>query len=123
MTPSIKGLPEGVEFLELGVAGDNDFELVGDLIFKGRRPNAASGVLVKPADGYTFQPSMKADIRNFVLVRGPENSFMPVKQMAQALTVEATATFAFTNESDKDIAMAAIAELKGLPGFVGIKVQ
>lgn len=117
--PVIKGLPEGLEFVEIGIAGDNDFELVDGIIHKGKRDLAASGVLVKPAAGWTFQPAARADVRTFTLVPGPPDTYMTVKGI-ETETIKATLIVAVTNQIDKDIALGCIEQLKKLPGFVSL---
>lgn len=118
--PAVEGLPEGVELLRFGVAGDDDFELMGSLILKGARPGAASGVLVRPAEGFTFQPSQIFDIREFKMVDGPKGTFMPVKQMEAPLMITATVKLALTNSFEQKIVDDALAALKGLPGFLSL---
>lgn len=101
-TPAIAGLPEGVEFVKFAPAGDDDFELVGDSIFKGKRQGAASGVLVKPADGHAFRPLMVFDIRSYTLKPGPENQFMVVQQFPpEEIAVEAK--FSVSNSFDREV--------------------
>ncbi len=118
--PVVAGLPEGIDFLKFGVAGDDDFELVGTFIYKGKRPGSASGVLVKPADGYTFQPLQSFDIRAFKLMDGPPNTFMPVKQMQVPTMITATIKVAVKDSFEQKIVDDALAALKGLPGFLSL---
>lgn len=104
----IKGLPEGVELVRLGTAGDEDYELVGEQIFKGPRAGAASGVIVQPAQGYIF----RVDIRSL--------SFVPVKMIPitkRTFTVE----FAVDNELDLRLILDRVDKLKDIPGFVDLK--
>lgn len=95
-------------------AGDEDFELVGNTILKGKRVGAASGVLVKPSDGYAFRPLMVFDIRDYKLVKGPEGQFMVVKQFPP-MEMPVEAKFAVSNSFDQDVVniiQAALNDLK-----------
>ncbi len=121
MTPSDKpdnfGLPEGVKFLRFGIAGDDDFQFVGGFIFKGKRQGGARDGIVRPEDGYTFQPAMLYDIHHLEPVPGPEGTYMAVKQSDP---VEITATFKFsvTNGFDEKLVRDTLGALMNLPGFV-----
>lgn len=108
--PPVAGLPEGVELVKIGVATKDDYEIVGGRILKGPRPLAASGVIVKPAEGYIFVEK-KFDIKTY------ETQYAAVKQIDPA-TVKETLTFTVDNQGDLDAVNAGLAHLKTLPGFV-----
>lgn len=116
----IEGIMEGVEAYRMGTAKDDEFELVGDRIYKGERPGAASGLIVRPAKGWTFQPAQSFDIREFKLVDGPPGSYMPVKQ-EDPITITATLKVQVTNSFDQGIVDSVLKALEGLPGFVSIE--
>ena len=118
--PPVAGMPEGTELVRIGVAGDDDFELVGPLILKGKRAGAASGVIVRPAKDYTFQPAKFFDMKTFQLVDGPKDSYMPVMQeVSKEITV--TLKVSITNSFDEKVLSDTLAALKGLPGFVSLE--
>lgn len=116
MSEPIKGLPDGVELVKIGVATADDYELINEVdpktgqgiarIYHGVRPGASSGIIVKPAEGWSF----RADIRTM--------SFVPVKMFAQPLTISATAKFAVDSDYDEQTVKQALEKLKALPGFV-----
>ena len=106
--PPVKGLPEGVDLVRIGIAADEDYEIVGGKIFKGPRAGAASGVIVQPAQGYMFH----ADIRDL--------SYFPVKIIPPE-TVKATVTFTYSNSYDQEGVEKALKFLESIPGFVGIE--
>lgn len=108
--PPVSGLPEGVVFDHIGVAEEHDFEIVNGVIYQGPRPLAASGVIVKPADGYTFEKK-KFDIGAYA------DTFVPAK-IIPATTVHQTVTFTVTNQMDLDAVHQALDALKTLNGFV-----
>jgi len=116
----IKGLPEGVELVQIGVAKADDFELINEVdpktgvsvtrIYQGMRPGAASGVIVKAADGWSFRCDPKT------------MSFFPVKNFP-ALSITATASFSVTNSFDQDAVKSALEKLKQVPGFQDLKEE
>lgn len=106
--PAMKGLPEGVDFVEFRTAAEEDFELVGGEIFRGHRAGAASGVIVKPAEGYTF----RADIRKI-------GTYFAVKKLPNTEIV-ATVKFVVDNSFDLETVNGRLEKLKDLPGFVEI---
>lgn len=112
-TPPVAGLSEGVEFVKFGLAGDEDFEIVDGIIYKGKRQGAASGVLVKPAPGYVFRPLKTFDIRNYVLVDGLPNQFMAVQQFPP-LEMNVQTKFTVNNSFDRDVLVAIQGALNGL---------
>jgi len=116
----IPNLPEGIEAYDLGVAKEDEFELVGSTIYKGVRPGAASGLLVRPAKGYSFQPAQIADIRNFTLVPGPEGTYMVVKQ-EEPTVITVTLKVQVTNSFDEGVVSGVLKALEGLPGFVSLE--
>lgn len=118
--PAVAGMPEGIDLVRIGVAGDEDFELVGTFIYKGTRPGAASGVIVRPAKGFTFQPLQSFDIKAFKLVDGPPNTFMVVKQMEIPTMITATVKVAVANSFEQKIVENTLDALKGLPGFLSL---
>lgn len=120
--PDVKGLPEGVEWDHFGTAGADDFELIGGKIIKGIRPNAASGVIVKPATGYTFQPARWFDIRIYEFVDGNPNEFTVVKT-TDPVTIKVAGTYVVTNTDDAKTVRDALAKLSNLPGASGVTVE
>ncbi len=116
------GLPEGLEFVRFGAATEDEFELISGKIIKGVRPNAASGVIVKPAAGYTFQPARKFDFYNYVFVEGPPNEFTAVK-VTTATTIKLSGSFVVTNAEDEATVREALGKLQGLPGCVGVTIE
>ena len=108
----LKGLPEGVDFVRFGTAEEEDYELInetdGPKIYKGKRPGAASGLIVSPSLGWRFQ----RDIRNL-------NQFFPVQLIPQT-TVKALVTFTFSTSWEQDAVEKALKMLETIPGFVGI---
>ena len=50
--PMIPGLPAGVKIVRIGLAGPNDYEFMGNKIYKG--PRSGSQVIVTPNEGYEF---------------------------------------------------------------------
>ncbi len=120
--PAVAGLPEGIDptSVRIGVAGDEDFELVGGIIYKGKRANAASGVLVKPAEGFTFQPLQIWGGIKELWILGPPNTFMPVKQMETPEMITVTLKLAVTNSSEQKVIDDTLSALKGLPGFLSL---
>lgn len=124
MTPQqpaieVPGLPEGIEAYRFGTAAENEFELVGQTIYKGERAGAASGVIVRPAKGYTFQPKRSFDIRNFTVVDGPEGSYMVVKQ-DEPTVITATLKVSVNNSFDEGVVDSVLSALNSLPGFVSL---
>lgn len=115
----IEGLPEGIEAYRFGTAKEDEFELVGAIIYKGERAGAASGVIVRPAKGFTFQPAKISDIRNFTVIDGPEGTYMVVKQ-SDPITITATLKVQVTNSFDQGIVDGVLKALEGLPGFVSL---
>lgn len=115
-TPSntIKGLPEGVEMVEIkaGPAGPDEFEILAlggaTQIWKGPHTGAASGIIVKPAPGYTF----RQDIRTL--------SYFPVKTIPSE-TIQQTVKFIVTTDYDAQTVKDFLEKLKLLPGFVGVE--
>jgi hypothetical protein len=103
--PPVAGLPEGVSLVRIGVAGPEDFEIVGGIIYRGPRIGAASGVIVQPAKGWTF----RCDIKDM--------TYFPVKAI-DPTTIKSTLTFVVTNSFDQANVHAAIEKLKSLTGFV-----
>lgn len=110
MADAIKGLPEGVEVVRIGLAGEDDYELVGDKISKGRRMGAASGVIVKPLEGYSFRFNI-LDL-NYIAVK----TFAP-------LNIKATASFTVTDSYDKQTVDSYLKRISDIPGFVDLKVE
>lgn len=113
--------PEGVELYRIGVAGENDFECVGPLIMKGVRPGAASGMIVRPKKGWSFQPLQLFDIKELKLVDGPQGAYMAVKQQEVPLVITATLKVQVTNSFDQSIVDKVLDALKTLPGFVSLE--
>ncbi len=109
-----------MELVKIGVAGEEDFELVGSLLLKGARPGAASGVIVKPAEGYSFQPAMRADITSLELRPGMAGTYMAVKQNPAPIEITATIKFSVANTFDQKVVEDTLAALKGLPGFISL---
>lgn len=121
--PDLKGLPEGLEVDRFGIAGENDFELIGDKIRKGVRPNAAGGVLVKPKDGYTLQPQRIFDIREFKYMDGEPGVYTVVKQLQEAVPMKLSTSFSFTNAYDRDLVTSLLERIKDLPGCNGVVIE
>lgn len=119
--PPVAGLPEGVELVRIGLAGDEDFELVGGTIFRGKRAGAASGVIVRPAKGYTFQPLQTWGGITQLWIPGPPNAFMVAKQLEVPEMITATLKIAVTDASEKKIVEDALEALKSLPGFMSLE--
>lgn len=115
-------MPEGVKFVGIGIAKDEEFELLDGKIFKGPRPTSTAQMLVQPADGYLFQPQELFDIRKFEMVPGPANQFMAVAKVdPSTATITVTAKFAVANKFERDTVTGTLAKLKGLPGFVSME--
>jgi hypothetical protein len=108
--PLVYGLPAGVELVRIGLAEENDYEIVGNAIYKGPRQLAASGVIVKPADGYTFEKS-KFDMNSY------SDTYI-VTKIIDPTTVKQTVTFTVANQADLDAVHSALEALKKLNGFV-----
>lgn len=126
MTPSpqkpaldIPNLPEGIEAYAMQVAGDDDFELVGGQILKGKRAGSAAGLLVRPAAGYSFETRKVANIRDFTVSDAGDGTYMVVKQESP-VQITATLKVTVSNSFDQSIVDNALGALKGLPGFVSI---
>ncbi len=109
--PQVAGLPEGVELVGLRAATADDYELVrddkGPHILKGPRAGAASGVIVKPADGYKFV----FDLREY--------GFLAIKQIAPK-NIVVTAKFTVDNVYDEETINGLIERMKSVPGFVSL---
>jgi hypothetical protein len=118
----IEGQPEGVEVIKFGISGPDDYELIGDRIVKGVRPDASQQVLVKPANGYSFRPERRFDPVSYSIQPGRENTFMAVKEIAP-VTIKALLTCTVSNEFDLSIIHQIMGALKNLPGFQGIEDQ
>lgn len=121
--PEIAGLPEGLEVAGYGIPKENDFEIIGTTIRKGVRPNAAGGLIVKPAPGYTLQPQRIFDIREFKYVDGEPGVYTVVKQFDEPLKMVATASFAFTSVYDRDFVNGLLEKMRELPGCVGVTIE
>jgi hypothetical protein len=93
---------------------------VGELLIKGKRASAASGVLVKPADGWTFQPLRIFDIKSLSIQSGPEGAYMAVKQQEAPTPITVTLKLAISNSFDKMVVDQILEDLKGMPGFVSL---
>jgi len=125
MSDPVKGLPEGVEFIDFQQAGPNDFELIfdnGPHIYRGVRLGAAAGVRVKPAEGWTFvQVGFEEifDIKAYETKQGRPD-FKPAKVIPQK-TITITATFSVSNQVMLDTLESEITEVPKMPGFVGMK--
>ena len=113
--PPIKGLPDGVVLVRIGVATDDDYEITNHvdpvsreataIIYKGPRAGAASGVIVAPAEGYVFRPNIKT------------MGYDPVK-VFPAKTIKATVEFSVSNSYDEQTVVLALEKLKQVPGFI-----
>ena len=107
--PPVAGLPIGVELVKFGAATADDYELVNELsgtkIYKGPRVGAASGVIVKPADGYAF----RFDIRSL--------SYFVVKEIP-ATTIIINAKFVVTNDFDRQSVDVLLGHIKSMPGYI-----
>jgi hypothetical protein len=112
--PTIKGLPEGVELVHIGAAKEGDYELINEVddqgapvsrIYPGPRLGASSGIIVKPADGYTFV----ADIKTL--------SYRVVKKLPEPMTITVHARFLVDNQLDADMVDERMEQLKKLPGY------
>ncbi len=101
----IAGLPQGVELVRIGQAGDSDYELIGKLIYKGTRALAASGIIVKPAEGYTFRYMIK------------DLAYAPVKMLPKTEIV-ATIKFSIEDSFDLQAIDDTLAAMKSMSGFV-----
>src|ERR1700722_19218456 len=112
INPPVAGLPTGVELVRLGTASTEDYELVNDSngvhIYKGPRVGAASGVIVQPADGYSF----RFDIRSM--------AYFTVKNI-DPKTITATVKFTVTNDYDQQSVEVLLERLKSMAGFVSIE--
>lgn len=109
-------LPEGVEFVGINLAGDDDFSFVNGEIRKGKRPGAASDIIVKPAEGYAFQPARTFDIREYRFVDGPPGVYTPVRMSNIELRV--SAKFVVDNDQDAAMLRELFGKLNALPGYV-----
>jgi hypothetical protein len=109
--PTIKGLPEGVELVHIGLAQKGDFELINELndsvsrIYPGPRAGASSGIVVKPAEGYAFV----ADVKNMC--------YRVAKKLPEPLTITARLRFVVENQMDADAINERLEQLKNLPGY------
>ena len=111
--PTIKGLPEGVELVHIAPAKEGDYELINEVengvpvsrIYPGPRLGASSGIIVKPADGYTFVVNIKT------------LSYSVVKKLPEPLTITANAKFVVDNEMDAEAVNDRLEQLKKLPGY------
>lgn len=108
----IAGLPVGIELVKFDTAGAEDYELISDNtgvhIMKGPRIGAASGVIVKPAQGYSF----RYDIRSM--------SYFAVKNIPPK-TITAVVKFVVTNDYDEQSVEVLMNRLKTMPGFVSLE--
>lgn len=120
--PDVSGFPDGLKFIRFGAAKEDEFELLGGKIIKGVRPNAASGVIVEPAEGYTFQPSRWFDIRIYEFVDGNPNEFTAVKA-TEPTTIKVEGTYVVTNVDDAKTVRDALAKLTNLPGANGVTIE
>ena len=118
VTP-VTGLPEGLEFVRLGIPGDEEFEIINTsiedgnavpVITQGKRPLSAVCVIVKPAEGYKFRYDIKT--LNYLVVK-----------MIPAKTIIATITFKVDNDYDDASLQAMMGHVKSLPGFVSIETS
>ncbi|HLG97173.1 MAG TPA: hypothetical protein VKX49_12750 [Bryobacteraceae bacterium] len=50
----IPGLPEGVDVVRFGVCGPEEFELVGEEIYRGGRHHPVHHMIVQPEKGWEF---------------------------------------------------------------------
>jgi hypothetical protein len=107
-TPPVLGLPEGVQLLRIGAAEADDYELVSTggviQIFKGPRVGAASGVIVVPAEGYSF----RFDIKTY--------SYYVVKNLPPT-EIHVELVFNVTTDVDSKNIDLLIDRAKMLPGF------
>ena len=116
--PPVSGLPAGIEFSRIGIPSPDDYEIVGGIIYKGKRDLAAASVIVTPAAGYKFVPLQKFDIREMVLIDGPPNSYMPVPETEDVTRqVQIIATFETRNAAGYEAVQAAAKMLEQVPGF------
>lgn len=110
---NIPGLPEGVEVIRIGIAGPEDFEIVGTaepgvhLITKGARAGSMSQIIVRPAPGYQFLWNLRS------------LSFDAVKTFEAPAIMERTVKFSVTNQRDLDAVNDALDRIKALPGYIG----
>ena len=121
--PVIKGLPEGVKWTgDFLPATKDDYEIIstptGQVIYKGVRPGAPSGVKVEPEDGYVFVQighEMIFDPKTNVPEAG-RPQFQPAKKLDPPKTTTITVKFSVNNQLDADALEAAI---KGIPNMAG----
>ena len=100
----LKGLPEGVELVEIADGPRSDVFYWANMIRGGKDFTVNQGsIIVKPAPGYDFQYDITMD------------SYIPVKQFADPATI--TVEFRFTNEFDEQRVKQCAARI---PGFVKI---
>lgn len=121
-TPNFQSsMPEGVQFVGIGIAKDNEFELLDGKLFKGPRATSTAQVLVQPAPGFLFQPQEFFDIREFKMKPGPANQFMVVAKVnPEPTNLTVTAKFAVSNQFERDTVVDIVGKLKALPGFVSL---
>lgn len=96
---TIPGTPEGVEIVRIGIAGPDEFELIGDHIEKGKREGSISQVIVKPAPGWAF----RFDIVSYEL--------KPYKLLDAPVEVTYEIKFKFTGANDQQRVEAAFTKM------------
>lgn len=97
---NIAGLLPGVELVRIGVAGPDEFEQVGDLLYKG--PRGFSQVIVKLKEGFTARYNIT------------DNSFRVVTAFPVRVFI---AKFEATSDDD----LAVLERVKGASGFVSME--
>lgn len=108
--PEIKGLPEGVTCVRIGIATPDEYEIYGDEITKGARAGSITQIIVEPAPGWMFW----YDIRSL--------SFRPVKKLAAPTSVTASVKFTVENQRDLDTVNGFLDRAREIPGFVKMEV-
>lgn len=109
---TIPGTPEGIEVVRMGIAGPDDFEIVGNSIQKGKREGTISQVIVRPAKGWEF----RFDARRYGL--------WPVKMLDAPAEVTYELKFKFTALDDQEhveTAFLKMLESWKISGFEGFQ--
>ena len=96
----VAGLLPGVDLVRIGVAEADEFEQVGDRLFKG--PRGMSQCVVRPAKGYTFKFEIES------------NAYAPVKELP------AKRTFTICFEAEDDWGLKRLDKIRQVLGVVSV---
>lgn len=97
--------------VRIGIAGDDEYELIGDEIHKGKRNDSMSQLIVKPAPGY----EIKFDIIAYKII--------VVKVIAEPVEVSYLVKFKFKTEQDKSATESVLGNMAQWPGYVSLEKQ